>query len=88
MGQYWRTHRSFRDAVYLSLSFGTIGWITGATVPGHFNGANPFGGILLFTVLLGTIGWFVGYVIGATVEQSIKYYQGPEPPDAAPEPTA
>ena len=85
---YWRTHRGFRDAWYLSLSFGTIGWLSGATIEGGFNGADPWAGLLLFTALFGTIGWVVGYVIGITVEQSIKYYQGAEPSDAAPEPTA
>lgn len=86
--RYWNTHRGFRDAWYVSLSLGSIGWLTGGTIEGGFNGADPFGGLLLFTALFGTIGWVVGYVIGITVEQSITYYQGPEPSDAAPEPTA
>ncbi len=86
--RYWRSHRAFRDAWYGALGVGSIGWLVGGTVPGPLNGADPFGGILLFTSLFGTVGWVVGYVIGNTVEQSIRYYQGDEPSDAAPEPTA
>lgn len=86
--RYWATHRAVRDAWYGSLGLGSIGWLTGATVPGPLLGADPLGGILLFTSLFGTIGWVVGYVVGATVDRSIQYYQGAEPPDAASEPTA
>ena len=88
MKRYWNTHRAFRDAWYGALSYGSIGWITGGTVHGTLNGADPLGGLLLFTFLLGTIGWVVGYVVGVTVEHSMTHYQGPEPPDAAPEPRA
>ncbi len=88
MKRYWNTHRGFRDAIMSSLGFGSIGWIAGGTIPGSFNGANAAGGLLLFSALFGTIGWFVGYVIGNTVERSIRYYQGEVPADAAREPTA
>jgi len=88
MRQYWNTHRGFRDAWMASLAFGSIGWITGGTIPGLLNGADPFAGLLLFTFLFGTIGWFVGFMIGNTVERAIRYYQGEEPADAEPEPTA
>jgi len=30
----------------------------------------------------------VGFMIGNTVERAIRYYQGEEPADAEPEPTA
>jgi len=88
MRRYWKTHRGFRDAWISSIGLGSIGWISGGTIPGTLNGADPFGGILLFTFLFGTIGWFIGFMIGNTVERAIRYYQGESPEDAEPEPTA
>ena len=88
MKKYWDTHRGFRDAVYSSLGFGSIGWLVGGTIPGDLNGADPLGGILVFTSVFGTVGWIVGFAMGNTVSRAIKYYQGDPPTDAAPEPTA
>jgi len=87
--KYWYHRRDFRDAVFGSFAFGTIGWLAGGTIPGSFNHAsNLYGGLLFFMLMFGTIGWIVGFMIGATVERSVKYYQGEVPDDAAPEPTA
>lgn len=57
-----------RWSIAASITFGSIGWVVGMTIPGPLHGTS-FVATVLWSLVMGTLAWIPGDILGRTVSE-------------------
>jgi hypothetical protein len=57
-----------RWGIAAAITFGSIGWIVGSTIPGPLHGTS-FVATVVWSLCMGTIAWIPGDLLGRTVDE-------------------
>ncbi|HVC79253.1 MAG TPA: hypothetical protein VNL35_01975 [Chloroflexota bacterium] len=57
-----------RWGIAAAITFGSIGWIVGSTIPGPLHGTS-FVATILWSFCMGTVAWIPGDLLGRTVAE-------------------
>jgi hypothetical protein len=61
-------NQRIRWGITAAITFGSIGWIVGSTIPGPLHGTS-FVATVVWSLCMGTIAWIPGDLLGRTVDE-------------------